>query len=177
MSEPEAPVAVAAEAPPAPAKKKSRAKLFVIVGVVVALLGGGGAAAYFTLAGGGAHGEAEAGEHEDAEHEDTSHHRIIPFEPFVVNLADQDARRFLRISVRLVVADEEGGGHGAKDSEVTLERLRSEILEQLTHQTSAGVATQEGKEALKKAISERAAKILKPMEVADVLFSDFVVQY
>jgi flagellar FliL protein len=174
MSEAEAPVA---EAPPAPAKK-SRAKLFIIVGVVVALLGGGGAAAYFTLAGGGAHEGSEAGEHEEAEHDDTSHHRIIAFEPFVVNLADQDARRFLRISVRLVVADEGGGGgHGPKDSEVTLERLRSEILEQLTQQTAAAIATQEGKEALKKAISERAAKILNPMEVADVLFSDFVVQY
>jgi flagellar FliL protein len=159
-----------AAAPPAP--KKSRTKLFIIVGVVVLLLGGGGGAAYWV------YGRAPAveGEEEKAAHEEPAHHRIISFEPFVVNLADTDARRFLRINVRLVVADEEGGEH-AKDSEVTLVRLRSEILDELTKQTADAITTPDGKAALKTAISARAAEILKPMEVADVLFSDFVVQY
>jgi flagellar basal body-associated protein FliL len=35
----------------------------------------------------------------------------------------------------------------------------------------------EGKAALKKTIAEQADAILRPTEVADVLFSDFVIQY
>jgi flagellar basal body-associated protein FliL len=35
----------------------------------------------------------------------------------------------------------------------------------------------DGKAALKKEIAERAAKVVEPIEVVDVLFSDFVVQY
>ena len=166
------------EQPPAagaaPAPKKSRAKLFVIVGLVLVLLGGGGGGAYWfyfrSPAPEGAEAEAESAHHEP------EHHRVISFEPFVVNLADTDARRFLRINVRLVVADEEGGEH-AKDSEVTLVRLRSELLDELTRQTADAVTTPDGKAALKLSIAGRAAEILKPMEVADVLFSDFVVQY
>jgi flagellar FliL protein len=159
----------AAEAAPA---QKSRAKLFIIAGVAVVLLGGGGAAAYWAF------GRGEpAAEEASAEHAAPEHHRIVSFEPFVVNLADRDARRFLRISVRLVVAGEEEGGHGSNDDEVTLVRLRSEILDQLTQQTADTIVTAEGKAALKKAIAARAAAILEPMEVADVLFSDFVVQY
>ena len=157
----------------APAPKKSRTKLFVIVGVVVVLLAAGGGGAYWAFFRSPA---APAGEEEHAAHDEPEHHRIISFEPFVVNLADTDARRFLRINVRLVVADEEGGEH-AKDSEVTLVRLRSEMLDELTRQTADTVTTPDGKAALKKAIAGRAAGVLKPMEVADVLFSDFVVQY
>jgi flagellar FliL protein len=158
----------AAEAAPA---KKSRAKLFIIAGVAVVLLGGGGAAAYWAFGRGAPFAEDAAAEREAPEH-----HRIVSFEPFVVNLADQDARRFLRINVRLVVAGEEEGGHG-NDNDVTLVRLRSEILDQLTQQTADTIVTPEGKAALKKAIATRATAILEPMEVADVLFSDFVVQY
>jgi flagellar FliL protein len=157
-------------AEPAPAKK-SRAKLFIIAGVAVVLLGGGGAAAYWVYG----RGEPSA-EDASVEHETPEAHHIVSFEPFVVNLADRDARRFLRISVRLVVAGEEEGAHG-DDNEVTLVRLRSEILDQLTQQTADTIVTAEGKAALKKAIAARAAAILEPMEVADVLFSDFVVQY
>ena len=38
------------------------------------------------------------------------------------------------------------------------------------------LATPEGKEALKKTIAERAAKVLHH-KVSDVLFSDFVIQF
>jgi flagellar basal body-associated protein FliL len=46
----------------------------------------------------------------------------------------------------------------------------------LTQQTAAGLQTADGKAALKKTIAERATGIVKPAEVSDVLFSDFVVQ-
>src|SRR5712691_1923622 len=155
-----------------PAKKSSKGKLFIILGVVVVLLGGGGAAAYFTMRK-PAEAVATAAAPKKAAHPDTG---IVSFEPFVVNLADTGGQRFLRISVRLIVGEEEQAKH-IQESEVQLMRLRSAILELLTAQTSERIVTQDGKAALKKEIAERAAHIVAPIEVSDVLFSDFVVQY
>jgi flagellar basal body-associated protein FliL len=56
-------------------------------------------------------------------------------------------------------------------------RLRSTMVDLLSSETSQHIVTQDGKTELKKQIAERAAKIIEPIEVADVLFSDFVVQY
>ena len=147
--------------------------LFLIIGAAVAILGTGGFAAWwkFGRATAPAEGAAEA-----ATEKKEAASGIVGFEPFIVNLADTEARRFLRISVRLIVDDEEAAEHITK-SEVTMTRLRSDILEQLTQQTAAQVASAEGKTALKKSIAEHAKKIVEPTEVADVLFSDFVVQY
>ena len=155
------------------APKKSRAKLFIILSVVLLLLGGGGAAAYWTMLRPAAAEGAEA--HTEA-HEEVEPTGIVGFEPFVVNLADANARRFLRITVRLIVESEEEAKH-IEENQVTLMRLRSEILELLTAQTSEQIVTLDGKAALKKQIAERASAVAAPIEVSDVLFSDFVVQY
>ena len=168
----EKPEAPAADAP----KKKGKGKLFTILAVVLVLLGGGGAAAYFTLLKPvPAEGDAAAAE---AAHHEEKHvaNGIITFEPFVVNLADPGGRRFLRINVRLLVPEEEEAKH-VEENQVVLMRLRAAILELLTAQTSEQIVSLEGKAALKASIVEHTTPILEPTEVADVLFSDFVVQY
>jgi len=156
-----------------PAKKKSKGKLFIIASVVIVLLGGGGLAAYFTMRKPAETTEAAAAAPKKDAHAGAG---IVSFEPFVVNLADPGAQRFLRISVRLIVAEEEDAKH-IQESEVQLMRLRSAILELLTAETSDHIVTPDGKAALKKEIAERAVHIVEPIEVSDVLFSDFVVQY
>jgi flagellar basal body-associated protein FliL len=100
---------------------------------------------------------------------------MVSLDPFVVNLSDADARRYLRISVRLIVNEAEAAAE-IQENQVASMRLRAAVLELLTQQTAAGLQTAEGKTALKKTIAERAAGIVKPAEVSDVLFSDFVVQ-
>lgn len=113
----------------------------------------------------------------DGEH----HARLMAFEPFVVNLADPGVARFLRTNVQLVVSGgEEGGGHGApKGPTVEEMRARSAILELLSAETSDKLTTPEGKEALKEHILERMEELLgeAKIEVEDVLFSDFVIQF
>jgi flagellar FliL protein len=158
----------------APARKAGGGKLFIILGVVIVLLGGGGAGAFFMLR---TAADDAATEGADAHKEEEKEaHGIVNFEPFVVNLADAGGRRFLRINVRLVVPEEEEAKH-IEENKVIQTRLRAAILELLAEQTSEHISTTEGKTALKKEISERAHHILKETEVADVLFSDFVIQY
>lgn len=172
----ETPAADAPAAEAAPTKKKGKGKLLIILGVVFLLLSGGGAAAYFTLLKPvPAEGEAAAAAADDA-HKIPEAHGLVSFEPFIVNLADTGGRRFLRINVRLLVPEEEEAKE-IEEHKVTLERLRASILELLSSQTSEQIASLEGKTALKHQIAEHAKPILEPIEVADVLFSDFVVQY
>jgi flagellar FliL protein len=171
----ETPAADTPAADAAPAKKKGKGKLFIVLGAVFLLLGGGGAAAYFTLLQ-PAPAEGEAAAAAEGEHKAAEAHGLVSFEPFIVNLADTGGRRFLRINVRLLVPEEEEAKE-IEERKVTVERLRASILEILSAQTSEQVASLEGKDALKHQIAERAKPILEPIEVADVLFSDFVVQY
>ena len=165
------------QTPPANAApaKKSRGKLLLILGVVVLLLAGGGGAAFWWLRAPAEAADAEAAGHVEKKL-DLAAAGIVSFEPFIVNLADPGAKRFLRINVRLLVPSAEEAKH-IQESEVLLTQLRSDILELLTAQTSERIVSAEGKAELKKAIIEHAHATVAPAEIADVLFSDFVVQY
>jgi flagellar FliL protein len=153
-------------------KKSAKGKFVLVLGVLILLLGGGGAAAFFALRKPATPATGDAAPKKAAK----APTGIVSFEPFVVNLADPGAPHFLRISVRLIVANEEEAKK-IEESQVQLMRLRSGIVDLLTSETSGHIVTQDGKTELKKQIAERASTIIAPIEVADVLFSDFVVQY
>jgi flagellar FliL protein len=155
----------------APAAKSSKGKLFIIVGAIV-LLGGGGAGAWYVT-----RPKADPRQAEAAKPAREVEHGIVTFEPFIVNLADAGGQRFLRADIRLLVGDSAEAGKKVQENKVTVTRLRAGIIDVLTAQTADQIARPEGKAALKKSIAEQASTILHPTEVADVLFSDFVIQY
>ena len=154
---------------PAPAKAKGGfMKLLVIVLLAVAG-GGGGAYFYFVKA-----APAQAKEVEpEPEPEPTG---IVELEPFVVNLADTGATRFLRVTLSLVVQDEE---QAKEIDEHALEkaRVRSAILELLAEQAAETIVTPEGKVELKTMIIERVQHAAHELKVVDVLYSEFVIQF
>jgi flagellar FliL protein len=152
-----------------PATKKG--KLPLLLGVVGVLALGGGGAAWWLM-----RPAPAAAEEESQEAHEESGGGVVGFEPFVVNLADEGGGRFLRATVQLVVPDEEVAKEITENA-VQMVRLRSNLLELLAEQTSDTLVTAEGKTALKDAIAERAAAVLSPHEVSDVLFSDFLVQF
>lgn len=150
-------------------KKK---KMMIIGGVVVALAGGG----YYYKAKAAAAAEAE-GEHEPAKKEKSPKERgLVSFDPFVANLADEGGQRFVRATVQLVVADAEMALEMTETPVLTMQ-ARAIILELLSTQHADVLVTPEGKVALRQAIAERIAEALHEIEVVDVLFSDFVVQF
>jgi len=154
-----------------PAPKKSRGKfLMVIIAVVIVLAGGGGGAYWWAT-----RASAQTADSEETGGDAHAEAGMVSLEPFVVNLADTESRRYLRINVRLIVDGVEAAEE-IEHHQVAVMRLRAAVLELLTQQTAAAVQSAEGKAALKKVIAERAAGIIKPTEVSDVLFSDFVVQ-
>ena len=162
--------AAAADKPAEAAKPAKRGKLIpILVAVVVIAAGGGGAFWWFSR---GAHAAAK---HEPARQAAESGGGVVPLEPFLVNLADPGGSRYLRTTLKLVVADEKAAERVAKN-EVAMTRVRSAILELLTTRTADQLVTADGKTSLKHAIAERVTPIVG-VPVADVLFADFVVQF
>ena len=161
-------------APPADAAKKGggRNKLVMIGGVILALAGGG---FYYYKTQATAHAEEEAAA-PAAKQVSPKERGLVSFDPFVANLADEGGRRFVRVTVQLVVAD---AMQAAEMEEIPVLKMqaRAIILELLGTQLADSLVTPEGKVALRQAIAERVAEALHEIEVVDVLFSDFVVQF
>ncbi len=146
------------------APKKKR-RTWMLVPLVLVLCGAPGA--YFWAQ----HSKASGGGDAKADHSG-----VLPLDPFTVNLADKEASRFLRITMSLVVNDSDQLDDLRKDA-LKLARVRSELLELLTQQTSDHLVSADGKAQLKHAIAQKASAALQPLKVTDVLFSDFVVQF
>lgn len=149
--------------PTAPAKAGGK-RIFLIAGLTALLVVGGGASYWLgqRTATPAAAAPVERG--------------VVAFDPFVVNLADVHVSRFLRVTLQLVLADTEQATK-LEESKIALLQARSAMLELLTMQTSERLVTPEGKSALRASIVERVSHAIEPLEVVDVLFSDFVVQF
>jgi flagellar FliL protein len=160
------------QTPPPPAKK-GKGRLIVVLLVLLVLGGGAGGGAWWWMA-----RSQAASAHAGAEGHGgiTAESGVLALEQFTVNLADEEASRFLRATVHLVL-DKGEAVTEIEEDKLKLIRVRSAVLELLTMQTSARITTTEGKTELKHAIAARISDILKPIKVIDVLFSDFVVQF
>ncbi len=153
--------------PAGAASPKKKSPLMIIVAVAVLTAGAAGGGAWFFLRNKGPAAVVER---------KLSEHGLVKMEPFVVNLADEGNQRFLRASIQLVVED----AVEAKEFEekpVLMMGARSAIVNTLTEQTSEHLASVEGKAELREALKEHVSAALKEIEVVDVLFSDFVIQY
>lgn len=158
------------EAGKAPAKKKSRLVPILIVAVVL-VAGAGGGGAWYMLRASSPEGAAPA-----ESEKKLSEHGLVKFEPFVVNLADEGNQRFLRASIQLVVESPEEAAE-FEEKPVLLMGARDAIVNTLSEQTSDHLGTAEGRVKLRETLKEHVSAALKEIEVVDVLFSDFVIQY
>lgn len=173
----------AKKAESAPAPHGGGALKWILFGVLFALLAGGvaGGILWFTLrpppvAEAAEQAGGEAAEGGEAAAEPVEPKGLIALDQFLVNLADKEANRFVRVTVQLAVEEEKAAAEVAENA-VSRARARSAVLEVLAVQTSDRLVTPEGKAELKKAIAERASAALGHVKVLDVLFTDFVVQF
>jgi flagellar protein FliL len=110
------------------------------------------------------------------EKEPGSEGATVNFEPFLVNLADKEASRYVKTSIRLLVANKESAETIAK-GETLMPRMRDTILTLLSTKTAEEMTSNEGKEKLKKEILEKVNEYLPEEGAEDVFFTDFVVQF
>ena len=100
---------------------------------------------------------------------------VIPLEPFVVNLADTDAARYLRIKISLMV-DDKAKLKDVSENQALQLKVRDVILESLTAKRSQDLINAEGKTRLRHEIQDKVAVYFRAPKLVDVMFTEFVIQ-
>jgi flagellar FliL protein len=168
-----------------PAKQSNMGLILVVVLVSLISSGGGavltshlvGKAIANAAAAGAVEGEgldAEAKAEEDLA-EAIEHSAVVPLEPFVVNLADLESARYLRIEVSLMVDDKSKVNEVIENQALTV-KVRDVILQTLTRKTSQDLINEEGKNKLRSEIQEGIGHYFKEPKLTDVMFTEFVIQ-
>lgn len=186
------------ETAPAEGKKKGGKKIVLIAIVAVLVLTGGGVGYYFLRIAGANKAEAstdkkskksvkaeepadeepkpskkeeKASATEIPDDEDVKH--VIELPPFIVNLADQEQARYLRMTVSLGIGE---GGEKEKPDPLFMTRVRNAMLAVLSQKSSEEILTVEGKSKLRKELLEAAQAASAEPEVHAIYITDFIVQ-
>jgi len=118
----------------------------------------------------GGHGEAKSEAKGGHGGKDKAPSNNVPLPAFVVNLADSNARRYLK-----VVLEVEMTGN-PELLEANQAKIRDALLMLLSSKTSQDVASLEGKILLRKEIVDRLNQAIGQPKVSRVYFTDFVIQ-
>ena len=148
-------------------KPKCRFKKILILALVGLLLVGGGLVAFILMS-----DEPPVGKEAQASQTIPKSAVTMPLEPFLVNLADRESRRYLKLKVELEV-DSEGT---AKELENSLPRIRDALILLLSSKTYLDLSTYEGKQQLKQEIKQRVTALPGGSKVSEVFFTEFVAQ-
>ena len=100
---------------------------------------------------------------------------VVPLEPFVVNLADADTARYLRIKISLMI-DDKAKAEGIVANQALQLKVRDIILQTLTRKTSQDLINDEGKNKLRQEIEEQVKPYFVAPKLTDVMFTEFVIQ-
>ena len=157
------------ETPSLPEKAKSKlsVKKILIMGFLGLLLIGGGLVAYIIVV-----DEPPVGKEAQASQASLHSKVTMPLDPFLVNLADKESRRYLKLKVELEV-DGEGT---IKEMEKFLPHIRDALILLLSSKTYLDLSSLEGKQQLKEEIKKRFTALPGGKKVSNVFFTDFVAQ-
>ena len=163
------------EQEPQPKKAKSKLLLVAVIGVLlVALLGVGGFIVYTQVLGGGGGGEeAKKEAAKAAELKEAAKLGVVTaLDPFIVNLVDDDGKRYLKVSMQLELDSE------MLNEEVTnkMPQIKDTIITVLSEKNTDDLLTVNGKFKLKEQIQTRVNVLLKTGVVKNVYFVEFVIQ-
>lgn len=118
-----------------------------------------------------AHAPAE-GEHAKKEPDKDEPGPVIPLDPFIVNLNEKDASRYLKVSFEIEVADAEV----ARLLEKQKRPVRDDILRYLSSLTVSDTQGEDGKAKIQQEVVKRLDARLGPAKVNHLFFVEFVVQ-
>jgi len=159
------------------AKKRGRSKM-VLIAVVVLVVGGLGGGAFFFLKKSppkesAAPQQAEAKETRgNTEGGSNQAGAIFDLDPFVVNLADSAELRYLKVTIKLELAQPTF----KQDVEGHIPQIRDNLLVLLSSKEYASIRTVEGKMDLRAEIIQRLNAVLQGDKVTNAYFTEFVAQ-
>ena len=155
----------------APAKTGSGKKMILLALVGILILGGGGGAAWFFMGGKDEKSDTQE-EHAKAEggHEEPG--PIMELEPFLLNLADNGELRFLKVSIKLELDRPEE----KTDFQNKTPAIRDALLVLLSSKESQLLRTVNGKRRVREEIMTRVNGVMSKGKVANVFFTDFIIQ-
>ncbi len=154
-----------------PVKTGSSKKMILIILVGLVVLGGGGGAAWFLLGDSG----KEAEKHEDHAKGEEGHEEpgpVMELEPFLLNLADREDLRFLKVSIKLELDRPED----KTDFTAKVPAIRDTLLVLLSSKESHLLRTVNGKRRIREEIITRVNSVMSRGKVANVFFTDFIIQ-
>jgi flagellar FliL protein len=155
--------AVEEEEQPAEPKKKSKLKLIIIASVVLIVVIAGTVTGFYFF---------KSTEVKKPVAEKPIVLTIWPMEAFVINIAETNGERYLKLVIQLEVSDPDV----VKELDQLKPRLRDSILDLLTSKTYKDLMDLAGKQRLREEIAGRINNILQRGKVTKVYFTDFVVQ-
>ncbi len=99
----------------------------------------------------------------------------LNLEPFLVNLADKESVRFVKVTFRLGINEKNMEEEIGKDN-VFLAASRDSIISLLTSKTSEEILSPQGKDKLRQEVQTRVNSVIPKGKVLEVYIVDFVVQ-
>ncbi|MFY9227558.1 MAG: flagellar basal body-associated FliL family protein [Blastocatellia bacterium] len=99
---------------------------------------------------------------------------VIELQPFILNLADTDESRYLRLAVSVGLGGDVNPEE--KPNSLFIARLRNALLAVLMTKSSTDVLSIEGKVALRKELLKAAKKVVDQPEIETVYITELIVQ-
>ena len=151
----------------------------MIIGIIVGLLvlGGGGYYAYINFfqekPAEEKPAEGEEGKKEEAPaEEDLDLGVMFPMDPFIVNLAGSEGKRFLKVTIFLELSTPEVH----EEIKGTIQKVTDSILVLLSSKAFEDVYSVQGKFKLKDEITTRVNRFLVVGHIKDAYFTEFIIQ-
>ena len=151
----------------------------MIIGIIVGLLvlGGGGYYAYINFfqekPAEEKPAEGEEGKKEEAPaEEDLDLGVMFPMDPFIVNLAGSEGKRFLKVTIFLELSTPEVN----VEIKGQIQKVTDSILVLLSSKTFEDVYSVQGKFKLKGEITTRVNRFLVVGHIKDAYFTEFIIQ-
>lgn len=152
-------------------KKKSPVKMIVILLVILGLLGGGGYFAYMKYIQPGQSPEA-VGAGETVEEVSPNLGIMFSLDPFIVNLAGSQGKRFLKVTVSLELSAPEVHAEVKEN----IQKIMDSILVLLSSKNFEDVYSVQGKFKLKDEITARVNRFLVLGHIKEAYFTEFIIQ-
>jgi flagellar FliL protein len=150
----------------------------MIIGIIVGLLvlGGGGYYAYTNFfqekPAEEKPAEGEEGKEEAPPEEDLNLGVMFPMDPFVVNLAGSEGKRFLKVTISLELSTPEV----RLEIKENIQKVTDSILILLSSKPFEDVYSVQGKFKLKDEITTRVNRFLVVGHIKEAYFTEFIIQ-